>query len=91
MAQSAVLRVAVPAPLFSLFDYLLPHGVEAASLQPGVRLQVPFGRGERCGVLVEVVAESAIDEARLKPASALLDDEPLLQPEDLEFLLWASS
>ena len=91
MAQSAVLRVAVPAPLFSLFDYLAPHGVEAAALQPGVRLRVPFGRGERCGVLVEVVAESAIDEGRLKPASAVLDNEPLLTSEDLDFLLWAAS
>lgn len=91
MAQNAVLRVAVPAPLFSLFDYLLPPGVSLSSAKPGVRLRVSFGRGERCGVLVEVTDKASVERGRLKAATAILDAEPLFRPEDLEFLLWAAS
>lgn len=91
MADNAVLRVAVPAPLYSFFDYLPPPGAVLSQLRPGVRLRVPFGRGERCGVLMELVAESMVEHSRLKPALAVLDSEPLLTQEDLDFLLWAAN
>ncbi|EIM02888.1 hypothetical protein, partial [Rhodanobacter sp. 115] len=39
----AVLRVALPVPLPSLFDYLPPATGQAV---PGSRVLVPFGRGK---------------------------------------------
>ncbi len=90
MLEDAVLRVAVPAPLQTCFDYLPPQGTDPAHLRPGGRVLVPFGRGERCGVLVEVVAESPVERGRLRRASRLLDREPLLGPAELELLLWAA-
>lgn len=90
MPEQFFLRVAVPAPLRSVFDYLPPAGVAPRLLQPGVRLRVPFGRTERCGVLLERVTESAIETGRLRRALALLDDEPLLSLEDLALLSWVS-
>ena len=60
--MSSVLRVAVPAPLYSCFDYLPPDGVNLSTLKSGMRLQVPFGRGERCGVLLEVATESGLED-----------------------------
>ncbi len=90
MSVNAILRVAVPAPLYSCFDYLAPEGVNPADLFPGVRLMVPFGKGERCGVLLDLVAESELEMGSLKRASKLLDTEPLLGPDDLELLLWAA-
>ena len=90
MTAEAILRVAVPAPLYTCFDYLAPAGVNSAGLEPGVRLLVPFGRGERCGVLLEVVAESQLESAKLKRASRLLDRKPLLGQDDIELLLWAA-
>jgi len=90
MPVNAILRVAVPAPLYSCFDYLAPEGINPGDLLPGTRLLVPFGKGERCAVLLELVAESELEIGSLKQAHQLLDREPLLGPDDLELLLWAA-
>ena len=52
-----VLRVALPVPLLTLFDYLPPAVGEA---RPGCRVLVPFGRGKQVGVVVTVEAETAV-------------------------------
>lgn len=90
MSENTILRVAVPAPLYSCFDYLSPEGVDPDGLLPGMRFLVPFGRGERCGVLLELAAESELEIGSLKRASRLLDTEPLLGSDDLKLLLWAA-
>ncbi|MGD2083921.1 MAG: hypothetical protein PVF91_13235, partial [Chromatiales bacterium] len=43
MTRSAVLRVAVFAPVARVFDYLPPEE-GAGVLVPGMRVRVPFGR-----------------------------------------------
>ncbi len=90
MSDRLILHVAVPAPLFGTFDYLPPREVDPALLQPGVRLLVPFGRGKRCGVLLQADTRTELADARLKRAGPPLDDAPLLQTGDLELLRWAA-
>ncbi len=85
-----VLRMALPAPVWGLFDYLPPAGVAPEALQPGQRLLVPFGRRERCGLLVELATESELDTKRLKRAVRLLDPEPLLPTDHLKLLRWVA-
>ncbi len=85
-----VLRVAVTAPLPGLFDYLPPEGVSSRQLTPGLRLRLPFGRGTRIGFLWELGTDSELPRASLKRALELLDQEPLLPPEDLKLLQWAA-
>ena len=89
-AHSTVLRVALPVPLPRLFDYLPPPGVEAASVEAGRRILVPFGNRELCGMVVGhgiagIGAEAGI---QIKPALALPDPAPLLQGELLASLRW---
>ncbi len=91
MPDDLVLRIAVSAPLHSIFDYLPPRGVDGAGLKPGVRLRVPFGRGERMGLLLEQVADSRLERGRLKRVLEVIDREPLLGSEDLYLLKWAAS
>ncbi len=91
MPRRSILRIAVPVPLYRCFDYLPPEGVDPAALPPGIRLRLPFGGGERIGVLVERVSSSALDAGSLKPALAVLDEQPLLAGPDLKLLLWASA
>src|SRR5690606_10728347 len=74
------LRIAVPCPLYRLFDYLPPAGVAVAALQPGVRVRVPFGRQRVIGVLLETAAYSDLPDAKLRRAEAVLDDAPLIGP-----------
>ena len=89
MPDQLILRVAVPAPLYQTFDYLPPDGIAAGQLLPGVRLRVPFGQGERCGVLLELLPHTGDHGRTLKQALALLDPAPLFSAGDLAFLRWA--
>jgi len=85
-----ILRVAVDVPLRRLFDYRAPPGAEAAALRPGARLWVPFGRRRVTGVLVELPATSDVPSAKLRPAIAVIDDEPVLDESMLGLLRWAA-
>lgn len=85
-----VVRVAVPIPAYRCFDYLAPAGVPLESLLPGVRLSVPFGNRTRVGYLIAVADTPGCDVERLRPAEAVLDDEPLLSETDLKLLRWAA-
>ena len=83
----AVLRVALPVPLPTLFDYLPPAAGEA---RVGCRVLVPFGRGKLVGVVVTIEAETAVGGNRLKQVIRLLDDTPLLDTELMQTLAWAA-
>ena len=63
-----ILRLAIPSPLRRLFDYYPPPGTDTASLQPGVRVRVPFGPREVIGILVEITAHSDLDSQRIRAA-----------------------
>ncbi|HWX65077.1 MAG TPA: primosomal protein N' [Rhodanobacter sp.] len=83
----AVLRVALPVPLPTLFDYLPPAAGVACV---GSRVLVPFGRGKLVGVVVAIDAEAAVGSNRLKQVLRLLDDTALLDPELMQTLAWAA-
>lgn len=89
MPPGPILQVAIPSPLRRLFDYL-PGDCGHAELRPGVRVRVPFGRGETVGLLVALKDRSEIPAARLKPIRAVLDGEPLFAPDMLGLVLWAA-
>ncbi len=85
-----LVRVAVPSPLRRLFDYL-PLDAQGATLPPpGSRVRVPFGRGERVGMVIAHSDHTDVAPQRLKRVSALIDPEPLLDSDNLAFLRWAS-
>ncbi|WP_158880509.1 primosomal protein N' [Rhodanobacter sp. L36] len=83
----AVLRIALPVPLPTLFDYLPP---ETGAAGVGSRIWVPFGRGKLVGVVVAIDVETSVDNRRLKRALRLLDDEPLFDTELMQTLAWAA-
>ncbi len=89
-AKSVVLRVAVNAPLARLFDYLPPAGVDPATLRPGCRLLVPFGRRRETALLVEVADHSELPRAKLREALALIDETPILAAHDLWLIHFTS-
>jgi primosomal protein N' (replication factor Y) len=75
------LQVALPVPLPHAFDYLPPPGERPQPDWIGRRVRVPFGTGERVGLVVGVEAPAEAGTA-LRPVLALLDEAPLL-PEEL--------
>ena len=86
--MNTVLRIALPAPLPRLFDYLPPADYK---LPPaGSRVEVPFGRARRVGIVVAQVASSGIPREQLKPALRVIDEAPAFTPELLASLLRAA-
>lgn len=84
------LRVALDAPLRRCFDYSPPRESCGERLPPGIRVKVPFGRGSRIGILIDTVREPGVDPARIRPVTAILDDEPVLPPRTLALIKWAA-
>lgn len=84
----SILQVALALPLHRLFDYRWQG--EAVPL-PGQRVRVPFGSGERVGVIVRVLEHSAIEPGQLKDALELLDDLPPLPAAFFELCEFAAN
>jgi primosomal protein N' len=81
----SILRVALPVPLPTLFDYAAGD----AAVEVGGRVRVPFGRRSLVGIVVER-AEQTAEPDRLKAIDAVLDETPLLGGELLATLRWAA-
>ena len=85
-----VARIAVSDAVFSMdrpYDYLIPDTLEDR-VQPGVRVHVPFGNGNRTreGIVLSLTAHS--DRDRLKSVCAVLDDAPVLTPAQIQLALF---
>ncbi len=85
-----ILKVAVPVPLRTLFDYLPPTPEPDFPPPLGIRLKVPFGHKLQIGVLVGLATSSTIPPTRLRRALEFLDREPLLSLADLALLRWVA-
>ena len=83
-----VLRVAVPAPVDRLFDYLGPDSGPAPG--PGSRVIVPFGRQQRTGIVMETAERSDIESDRLKRLTDVPDDSPVFDRDMLSLLRWSA-
>ncbi|MDN5850796.1 MAG: primosomal protein N', partial [Nitrococcus sp.] len=86
--RAAIVQVAVPSPLYKLFDYRLP----AAAPNPcvGGRVLVPFGSRRVVGLVTAVVTPKPSEPARLREIEQVLDTRPVLPAELMALLLWAS-
>lgn len=82
-----VVRVAVPSPLYRSFDYLAPEPL--SKLCPGVRVQVPFSRGYRIGIVLQLRDDSPLPLSDLRPVIRVLDTDPVLTADMIGFLQWA--
>ena len=86
MAVELVVGVAVDKVAFSfdkLFTYRVPQELES-QVKCGCRVLVPFGNSnrKRQGIILEV-SELNEPQKRLKPISAMLDEDPILKDEEI--------
>jgi primosomal protein N' (replication factor Y) len=89
--NKTILRIAVPSPLYRSFDYLPPADTDPDTLQPGIRVRVPFGRRSVVGVLLETSTHPAVELQKLKRAQQVLDSHALLNADVLAMVQWASA
>ncbi|MET1490964.1 primosomal protein N' [Uliginosibacterium paludis] len=85
--MSRIVRIALPLPRPLLFDYLVPAGMNPAV---GLCARLPFGRGEKTGVVVAVDPPDAPPADKLKPVLELLEDIPPLPSEWLALTAFAA-
>ena len=83
-----VLRVALDLPLYRDFEYLCP---DATVSDIGLRVRVPFGRGEKIGIILDVTAQAQWPVDQLKSAGAVLRDLPPLPGEFVELCRFAAA
>ncbi|WP_415033006.1 primosomal protein N' [Azonexus sp.] len=84
----SILRVALDVPLHRLFDYRLD---DASTADIGRRVRVPFGRGEKIGIVVALAEQSDWPIEQLKTACRIDDDLPALPADFFQLLEFASS
>ncbi len=85
-----VAKIAVSAALYYMdrpFDYLIPEEFSETAV-PGVRVLIPFGRGNRrCEGIILAVSENS-DYDKLKNIISVLDETPLLSEEQIKLALF---
>ncbi|MCL2424747.1 MAG: primosomal protein N' [Oscillospiraceae bacterium] len=90
--SSVVAQVAVSAATFHIdkpYDYLVPPELVNKALS-GVRVLVPFGRGNKMSEGVILTLKIADDVTKLKTVDSLIDEKPILSAENLKLALWMS-
>ncbi|MDR1745816.1 MAG: primosomal protein N' [Tannerella sp.] len=84
-------EVILPFPLENTYTYLVPDGIEA-SVQTGCRVIVPFGKKRYYTAIVKETSDYSPDETIVyKEIVSVLDEGPLLFPEQLAFWQWMAS
>ena len=93
-----IAKIAVSSAVYQVdkpYDYIIPESMSGA-VAPGMRVIVPFGRGNKKseGVVLSCTVESGPADiggaaaGKLKSIEALLDDEPVLNEENLRLAIW---
>ena len=90
METAEIVKVAVSAAPYSIdkpYDYLVPEPLLEAAV-PGVRVTVPFGRGNRTseGIILARVQGEKVQG--LKPLDSVLDSGPVLDGDGIALALW---
>ena len=90
METAVITKVAVSAAPYSIdkpYDYLVPESLLDAAV-PGVRVTVPFGRGNRESEGM-ILAQGTGEKVKgLKPLMNILDREPVLDQDGIALALW---
>src|SRR5574344_1217924 len=90
METAVIVKVAVSAAPYSIdkpYDYLVPAELLEKAV-PGVRVTVPFGRGNRESEGIILARDTGEKTPGLKALRSLLDQEPVLDQEGISLALW---
>lgn len=86
-AGAQIVRVALPVPMPQLFDYKTENASED---DIGRCVRVPFGRGEKCGVIVSLPETPDIDPSRIKQVRHIQREVPPLPQDWLDLVSFVS-
>lgn len=84
-----LVAVAIPVPLYRLFDYRVPAGL-ADQLKPGVRVRVPFGKQRLIGVVAQAPRFEEQPARACKLIETVLDEVPIFPSDVWSLCKWAA-
>ncbi len=90
METALIVKVAVSAAPYSIdkpYDYLVPEPMWETAV-PGVRVTVPFGRGNRTSQGIILSRSTGVKGPGLKPLASVLDRQPVLDRDGISLALW---
>ena len=90
MEQVTLVKIAVSAaayPIDKPYTYLVPSKLRGA-LQPGMRVTVPFGRGNRVSEGMVLAVEEGEKTPRIKSIHSIVDSERVMGEEEIRLALW---
>ncbi len=82
----SLVRVAVPVPLYRMFDYRVPQ--EQKMPEIGARVWVPFGRRNLIGIVVETGVHTDVAATKLKYLDEVVDQQALLPDDVMQLADW---
>ena len=85
--MSRLVQVAIPSPLFTLFDY---QWTLDSAIIPGTRVAVPFGRRQLVGVLVGEISATEVPSNKIRKVQRVYDSKPIVSADMMSLLQWAS-
>ena len=89
MSPSNLVKVAVFLPLQETYIYRVPE--EMRAVQRGCRVEVQLGRRKAVGVVVETDASAGtVAPVSIKSLSDVLDEQPALEEDLLDLVLWTA-
>jgi primosomal protein N' (replication factor Y) len=80
-------RVAIPGPFNSLFDYYALN----TTIAVGARVSIPFGGRKLIGIVMEIANSSDVPKEKIKFILGVLDETPLISKELMRLCQWASN
>ncbi|MBT8222754.1 MAG: primosomal protein N' [Eudoraea sp.] len=90
MTEAYYMDVILPIPLERFFTYSLTE-TEAAKLQQGIRVAVPFGKTKLYTALVYRIHQTPPEVYEAKPLHQILDENPIVSPLQLKHWEWIAS
>ncbi|OTQ59189.1 primosomal protein N' [Gilliamella sp. A7] len=81
-----IAHVALPVPLYQLFDYTLTTQAEI-----GMRVKVRFGKREMIGIIVKIDQQTTFEIENLKPIIEIIDTKNPFPKPIWQLLNWATS
>jgi primosomal protein N' (replication factor Y) len=86
--ENRFVEVIVPLPLEGCFTYSIPDTIEQIP-KPGCRVEIEFGKRRHYSAIVRRTVNSPVVK-NIKPIIQVLDQEPIVTENQLEFWDWMS-
>lgn len=88
MSKPQIAKVALPIPVDTCFDYLVPESL--GTLEIGQRVIVPFGRQKKVGLIWSLTESTNLSSDKIKPIIQCTDQNAILDEAIIKLCDWAA-